>query len=400
MTSTDGGLTPYGSLANPFPAGITWPQGNKLGTLTGIGTSLTAGQVRNVKRGYGEQWNLTVQHQPWNNWLFEASWVANHGVHLTMSGQPLDMLADQYLAMGNDLSTQVTNPFYGYIVGTGTTLANKTVTKRQLLLPYPQFLSITGGYTYRGNSIYHAFTFKTEKRFSRGFSMLASYTFSKLLDDLQSTGRPGAIGGTGVQDWWNLRLERSKSYQDLPQRVVITAQWEPPIKPANRMLNGFIGGWQINGMNTIESGRVITPAFGISGGGNRPNTIPGNSDQAPSQDLYHWLNNVVAPLCSSDLTQTKAAFCQPAPYTYGNAPRTLNDVRGPRFFNLDASLFKTFPITEHYKLQFRAEAFNLTNTPQFEPPSGSVTSATFGVITSTITPAHAREIQFALRLSF
>lgn len=395
QTSADGGLTPYTTLANPFPDGITQPQGSKLGALTGIGTALTLGQSRGVKRGYSEQWNLTVQHQPWNNWLFEAAWVANHGVHLTMGGQPLNLLPDEYLALGPALTNQVPNPFYRYIVGTGTTLANATVTRRQLLLPYPQFLSISGGSVYRGNSIYHAFTFKVEKRFSYGSSLLAHYTFSKLLDDLGSTGRPGAIGGTGVQNWWNLRLERSRSYQDVPQRAVITAQWEIPFQPQAPILKAIFGGWQLNGMNTIESGQVITPAASITGGGNRPNVNPGVSAQAATQDLFHWFNNV-----SCTLDPAHAAFCQPASYTYGNAPRTLNDVRGPRFFNVDASVFKTFPIRERCKLQFRAEGFNLTNTPQFVPPSGSISSATFGVITATVTPAHSREIQFALRLSF
>lgn len=187
VTSLDGGLTPYATLADPFPDGITWPQGSKLGALTGIGQALT-GQLRGVHRGYSQQWNLTVQHEPWANWLFEAAWVGNHGTHLTMGGQPMNMLLDSYLSMGTQLLTLVNNPFYGYIT-TGT-LAARTVTTRQLLLPFPEFQSISGGSVYRGNSIYHAFTFKTEKRFSRGFSVLAGYTISKLLDDMQGTGRP------------------------------------------------------------------------------------------------------------------------------------------------------------------------------------------------------------------
>ena len=397
QTSSDGGLTPYTTLTNPFPDGITQPTGNKLGTMTGVGTALTVGQLRYVERGYSQQWNVTVQHQPWNNWLFEGAWVANHGVHLTMGGQPLDLLPDQYLSLGSGLTTSVPNPFYGYITGTGTTLQNPTVTQRQLLLPYPQFLSTSGGSVYRGNSIFHALTFKVEKRFSRGFSILASYTFSKLLDDLGSTGRPGAITGTGIQDWWNLRLERSPSYQDIPQRVVITGQWQIPFKSQDRILKALFGGWQINGMNTMESGRPITPAAAAVTGSNatRPNRNPGVSVIPASQDLYHWFNNVS---CATD--PAHAAFCQPPNYTYGNAPRTLGEIRGPSFFNLDASVFKTFPIKERYNLQFRTEAFNMTNTPQFEPPSGNISSATYGVVTATITPAHTREIQFALRLTF
>lgn len=175
-----------------------------------------------------------------------------------------------------------------------------------------------------------------------------------------------------------------------------TAQWEIPYKPANAILRQIAGGWQMNAMNTIESGRPIALSASVSGsGGNRPNVNPGVSYQVSSQSLYQWFNNT-----SCTLDPARAAFCQPAPYTYGNVGRTLPDINGPKYFNLDYSLFKTFPLTEKYKLQFRAEAFNLTNTPQFEVPTGSISSATFGMVTATITPAHTREIQFALRLSF
>ena len=382
VTSLDGGLTPYNTLANPFPQGLTWPTGSSLGAATNLGGALT-GQLRDVHRGYSQQWNLTVQHAPWANWLFEAAWVANHGVHLTY-GATLEILPDQYLSMGTQLLTLVPNPFYGKIT-TGT-LSAATVTTRQLLLPYPQFTSVSGGSCYRGNSIYHAFTLKVEKRFSRGFSMLLAYTASKLIDDMGSTGRPGAIGGTGVQDWNYLRGERARSYQDIPQRMVITALWEIPYKPPNSILRAVAGGWQMNGITSIQSGRPITLSASITGGGNRPNWVPGASDKTADQNLYHWYNT--------------AAFTQPPSYTYGNVSRTLPDINGPRFFDMDASLFKTFPLTERFKLQFRAEAFNLTNTPSFEPPGGSLNSATYGVVTSTMTPAHTREIQFALRLSF
>ncbi len=395
QTSADGGLTPYTTLSNPFPDGITQPAGSSLGTMTGIGTNLNLGQLRKVRRGYGEQWNLTVQHQPWNNWLVEVAWVANHGVHLTRGGQVLNLLPNERLAMGSALAAQVDNPFYGYIKGTGTTLSNPTVTRRQLLLPYPQFLNVSGGSGYNGNSIYHAFTTKVEKRFSTGFSILASYTFSKLLDDLPSTGRPGAISGTAVQNWWNLRLERSRSYQDIPHRAVMTAQWEIPFQSQNRAAKAVLGGWQINGMNIIESGGVIVPMATNTGAGNRPNVNPGASQKAGNQDLFHWFNNTS---CVTD--PSRAAFCQPAPYTYGNAARTLDAVRGPRFFNLDASVFKTFPLTERMKLQFRAEGFNVTNTPKFMPPSANINAATYGVVTATVTPANTREFQLALRLSF
>ena len=383
VTSIDGGLTPYNTLANPFPNGLDQPTGSRLGALTGVGGAVT-GQLRGVHRGYSQQWNFTVQREPWANWLVEAAWVGNHGSRLTMSGQPLNWLDNRYLAWGTQLLQQAPNPFYGII--TSGPVATSTLTVRQLLLPFPQFSSVSGGSVYRGNSIYHALTLKVEKRFSQGFSLLAAYAAAKLIDDLQGTGRPGAVSGAAVQDWQNLRAERSRSYQDIPQRLVVTALWEIPYRPDNRLLRGIAGGWQVNGISTIHSGRSIPLSASISNGGNRPNVVPGVSSRPSNQSLSQWFNT--------------AAFSQPPAFTYGNVSRTLPDIHGPRFYNLDASLFKTFAFTEQVKLQFRAEAFNLTNTPSFEVPDGRLNSTTFGMVTATTTPARTREMQMALRLTF
>jgi hypothetical protein len=381
VTSLDGGLTPSSTFTNPFPTGLTQPTGSSLGTLTAVGQAASA-QLRDVNRGYAQEWNMTVQHEPWANWLVEASWVGNKGTHLTMA-RALNALPTPLLSLGTQLTTTVPNPFYGLIT-TGT-LAATTVTRRQLLLPYPQYLSVSSN-AYMGDSIYNAFALKVEKRFSRGFSLLGSYVFSKLIDDMTATGRPGAVPGNSVQDWYNLRGERSRSYQDIPQRVVITGTWDIPAKPRDPIVKAFAGGWQVNGMTIIQSGRPIAPAATISGGGNRPNVTSGASLQPADQNLFQWFNT--------------SAFTQPAAFTMGNNSRTLSNINGPSYFNLDASIFKHFPIKERFKLQFRAEVFNLTNTPSFDVPGRTLGSSTFGVVTSTMSPAHTREMQLALQLMF
>jgi len=384
VTSIDGGLTPYRTLSNPFPEGLVRPTGTTLGALTGIGTA-ASGQLRNVHRGHIQQWNLTLQHEPWANWLFEAAWVGNHGSRLIMSGRPLNITSDADLAYwGSRLVDTQPNPFYG-IITTGT-LAATTITRRQTLYPFPQFTSVSGGSAYLGNSIYHAFTLKVEKRFSRGFSMLMGYTASKAIDDTQSTGRPGAVSATGVQNWNNLRAERSKSYVDMPQRMVLTALWEVPFKPKNPVLKGALGGWQINAINTIESGRPIGISAPITGGGSRANAAPGVKAKIDNPTLEKWFNT--------------AAFLLPPSFTYGNVSRTLPDVMSDGVFNIDLSVFKVFPIRERFKLQFRAEVFNLTNTPTFEVPGQALNSATFGMVTATAFSPKPREVQLALKLAF
>jgi hypothetical protein len=383
VTSIDGGLRPYNTLANPFPTGVQRPTGSAQGAMTGVGIGV-AGQLRDVERGYSQQWNLTLQYEPWNNWLIETAWVANKGSRLIINGRQLNILTDQQLSLGSALLQTVPNPFAG-VIQTGA-LAASTVTARQLMLPYPQFTSVSGGSAYLGNSIYHAFTLKVEKRFSKGFSLLAGYTASKLIDDLQATGRPGAVAGTTIQNWTNLAAERSKSYQDLPQRLVLTGLWELPYRSANRIVQGVLGGWQLNSMATIESGRPISLAATIPNGGNRPNVVPGVEAKLDNPTLEKWFNT--------------AAFSQPAAFTYGNASRTLPDVHSDGMFSLDSSIFKNFAVRENVRLQFRAEAFNVTNTPTFDTPGRSLNAATFGVVTATAFTPRPRECQFALRLSF
>ena len=383
VTTLDGGLTPYNTLANPYPNGIVPATGNTLGALAGVGGPIT-GQLRDTHRGYSQQWNLTLQYQPWNNWLFEGAWVANRGTHLILNSRALNILPDADLALGSSLLDQVNNPFFGTIAS--GPLSTATITRKQSRLPYPEFTTVNGGSAYLGDSIYHAFALKIEKRFSRGFSVLASYTASKLLDNLQGTGRPGAVSGTSIQNWNNLRGERSKSYQDVPQRLVLSGLWELPYKSNNRLLNGAFGGWQLNAINTMEGGRPIALAATISNGGNRPNVVAGASDQVANQTLAKWFNT--------------DAFSQPAPFTFGNVSRTLPDVLSDGLFNIDLSLYKSFRVRERYSLQFRAESYNLTNTPTFDTPGRTLGSATFGVVTATAFNPQPRQMQFALKLVF
>lgn len=385
-TSLDGGLTPYHRLEDPFPAQnpIQKPTGSSLGAMTAVGSAAGA-QLRDVYRGYSQQWNLTLQTEPWNNWLFEAAWVGNRGVGLILNGRVLNQISDADLAAwGSRLVETVPNPFAGIL--TSGPLSAPTITRRQLLLPYPQYTSLTGGNSYLGDSIYHALALKVEKRFSRGLSALLAYTVSKTIDNLQATGRPGAVPGTAVQNWYNLRAERAKSYQDVPQRFVLTTMWEIPYRPSHRVLKQALGGWQLNALTTLESGRPIALSAPITGGGNRPNAVPGQKARIDNPTMARWFNT--------------SAFSLPPSFTYGNVSRTLPDVLSDGMVNIDMSLFKTFSIRERWKLQLRAEAFNLSNTPTLEVPGRAVGSATFGVVTATAFTPRPREIQFALMLRF
>jgi hypothetical protein len=142
----------------------------------------------------------------------------------------------------------------------------------------------------------------------------------------------------------------------------------------------------LNGIATFQSGLPIALSATVVGGGNRPNVVSGVSDKAPQQSINEWFNT--------------AAFTAPAPYTYGNVSRTLADVSSDGTVNLDFSAFKNFTVHEKYKFQFRAEAFNLTNTVTFSTPGTTYGAPTFGVVTATAFSPAARVIQLGLKMQF
>jgi hypothetical protein len=314
-----------------------------------------------------------------------------------MYNQNLNWLPDStFSSLGSGLNTLVNNPFFG-IIKTGP-LAAAQIAQSQLLLPYPQFTALPGvlqggvvnPFSYLGSSIFHAGTLKVERRFSQGLSLLAAYSKSKLIDigDNLTQVRPGGVTGTVVQDWNNLKGERSKSLYDAPQRLVLTALWELPFgKSGNPLSRAIIGGWQLNYIMTLQSGLPIPLQLPLqTSGADRPNVVAGMSDKASKQSLDQWFNT--------------AAFTAPAPFTYGTVARTLPDVSSGNVFNIDFSTFKNFTVREKYKLQFRAEAFNLTNTPTFDTPGATYGTPTFGKVTATAFFPHPRVVQFGLRMQF
>jgi hypothetical protein len=166
VTSIDGGFTPNETLANPFPSGRAEPTGSKLGALTQLGQGIS-GAVRNLRRGYSQQWGFSVQRELPGNWLVEAGYMGNRGVHLP-ANRTFDYLPQQYRALGTQLQQLVDNPFFGTIDPT-LSLGQRQVTRATLLDTYPQFSGVNGLST-MADSVYHAATLRVEKRFARGLS--------------------------------------------------------------------------------------------------------------------------------------------------------------------------------------------------------------------------------------
>lgn len=389
------GVTPLNTLSNPFPQGFVLPTGSSLGLSTQLGQSVT-GMVRNRPISYAQQWNFDIQTSLTSSLLLDVAYAGGHGVHLYGDYNP-DQVPDQYLALGDGLNDQVANPFYGKITTGG--LSAPTVSRSQLLTPYPQFTGVVlGNSSFFGASAYHALQVKVSRRFASGFSLLASYTFSKLMDNIPAseTGFPGgSFGGTGIQDWDNLRAEWAVASFDTPQYFAFNGIYELPFGQGKRFLNHnklanyVVGGWQLNGITSLISG---TPQEIFTAN----NTLfnHGGSQRAN----WNGKNPSIGGKIANHLNQyfDVSDFSQPAPFTYGNSPRMLSNLRSPGFISTDLSGIKKVPIYDRLQGEFRAEAFNLFNHPTFGPPDTTLGDGSTGIINSQVNLP--RQIQLALKL--
>ena len=390
--SINGGLTPFTTFANAFSGGEILPTGNSLGAATFLGQGITVWDSHPITpRSY--QWNFDVQHQlPWNV-LIDAAYVGNRGVYLAGNRQ-FDAMPPQYLSKGTALLASVPNPFYGKI--SNGTLAQSTVTYQSLLTPFPQFSAVDLINDTYGNSTYHAFQLKVEKRLSSGLSFLVAYTFSKLITDIPwAASTIGGDNGSGVyQNWYNLAAERALSAQDFPQTFTISYDYALPFGKGKALggkwhgpVQWLLGNWALNGITRLSSGSPLALSTSVNNvhdlaGNSRPNSN-GQNATLHNRNIYEWFNT--------------ATFTQPAAFTFGNVSRTIN-VFSPGIINFDASLFKNMIFHERYTLQFRAEFFNLFNRENFDPPDTTLGDKTFGQISaSNLLP---RVGQLALKLTF
>ena len=399
--SRDGNLTQYASLSNPYPNGLTLPLTPEAGASAFLGLPFGTDTRANMNPQY-QQWNFSIQRQLPGNSILEIVYSGSKGTHLYFGGgtENLDLLSPTYWGLGRTaLNARVDNPFYGVITDTKSVLSQPTVTLNTLLRPYPQYAGNASRSTPNiGNSIYHSGIIRYEKQFSSGLSLLAHYTWSKLIDDASfSAGNVAWLGGpTSVQDPFNLRAERSLSAMDITHRAVLTFDYLLPFgrgkaigSNLNRWANALVGGWEISGISTFSSGYPIVPSLQggvLWNGAQRPNLT---GDPAAGGSIEDRLNQFFNP----------ASFSRPVADTFGTAPRTLN-YRTPGIKNLDASLFKNVQFTESKRLQLRLEAYNVTNTPTFGAPNAQYGSSSFGVITGYAGGRGPRELQVAVKFYY
>ena len=386
-------VTPFRYVSNPFPTGLVSPLGTSGGPAGILGQSISTWD-RSGRTPYNLQWNGDVQYQLTNNLLVDAAYAGSRGVHFARTVD-LNALNPQYLSLGTQLTRLVPNPFVGQIA-TGT-LSQPLVAQSQLLKPYPQYTSVNILNSPTADSIYHSVQLKLEQRFSRGQTILLSFTGAKLIEDSNNSlaGLGVQANTTGLQNPYNLRAERSLSEQDQARVLAISYVSELPFGKGRAwatrgLASAILGDWTLSSLFSYKGGFPLAINAPITGGGNRPNST-GMSARLPNgrtraAEIQQWFDTGV--------------FLLPPSYTYGNVSRTLPDTRGPSTTNIDLSLVRNIRFLERLDLQVRGEAFNLLNTPHFAMPITNLASVQFGQITGTQIAGLPRVMQFALKLRF
>jgi hypothetical protein len=333
---------------------------------------------------YKQKWQLSLQYELPGGYVVDAAYVGNRGTRIETS-RNLAALPNVFLstqasrddAWNNYIGANVPNPFYPLLPGTG--LAGSNVSRSRLMRPYPHFGQVNTT-TNEGYSWYHSAQLNAQKRFSRGYTVLASYTFSKFMAATDFLNAGDAAPTEMISD------------QDTPHRLTVSAIYELPFGKG-RLIGGavhpvaskIISGWQVQGVYTFQSG-IPTGGWGniIMYGNMTDVRLP--SDQ---QTVERWFN--------TDAGFEKASGKQLVS-NLRTFPSRFGWLRNDNMNNYDLSVLKNTAVAEGRDLQIRGEFLNAFNHPYFDRPNIDVTSANFGRISGTLN--YARRIQLSARFVF
>ncbi|MGA7914489.1 MAG: carboxypeptidase-like regulatory domain-containing protein [Candidatus Acidiferrales bacterium] len=431
LASTNGGLTPNstltatqcaftagapsGSLAcaqnGPFGPSLSVPIGRGNVSAFNAGTNLNVAPYTQPRPGYVQQFNLDIQRELPGGIFVDAAYAGSRGVHLpNPTATQINQIPDSDLGLQGALVAQVANPFQGITtVSSLNPLTNPTINAGQLLRPYPEYSGVSLAGDGCCSSNYNSFQLTATKRFKDGGTFLAAYTNAKLMSntDTLTTWLESGVGE--VQDWNNLKGERSLSSQDVSQRLVISYVYDLPfghgkryMSDASGAMDKVVSGWGVDGVTTFQKGFPLPISYGASTplsnanlgiGTLRPNVVAGCNKSTPHVVVptvgIAWFN----PNC----------FTAPSDWGFGDESRVDATLRSQGINNWDFALFKTtnFGPEDKLGIQFRTEFFNTFNRVQFAPPSTAccaLNNPNFGVVNNIANSP--RLIQFALKFLF
>jgi hypothetical protein len=425
-------FTPVSSFSAGFPAFAPPAKDPTIDTFTG--TSPTYVAPNYGRPGMVQNWDLEVQHQIAQDLIFSIGYVGQHATRLRSNLAQVNTMNPIYNALGNNLSTLVTDPSApailnqigitsvpSWFVPGWSPTGNDTI--GQLIRPFPQYGNITTNCCLEnlGQSTYNALQTKVERRFRNGLNLLASYTFSKTLTDADSsfateTGFNSSV--FGAQNPYNLRAEKAVSYQDVPHTFVLSYLYELPMGPGKKYLNHGVasrvaGGWQVSGIQRYQTGSptvineyaTAPPGF-LSPGNYRYSLVAGqrpfassptnwtpalqnvwnsgcNDNQTPANPNQIFVpNNPGGPTtvnCYAYIDPSRVSLDQGGGFVFGNLPSVEGWWRSPAYKNEDFSIIKRTDIREGQDILFKLDFPNAFNRHVFGTVDGNPTDGFFGV---------------------
>jgi hypothetical protein len=364
------------------------------GTFATPLTNLTL--APNLPLPYSQDWDLNIQRSLGADLLLEVGYVGTKGTKLPRFVEANPAIYIPGFNPDNSPISTSSNADQRRLYS-GCTLAADSP---------PCTFSSTGLIEGIANSSYNALEMSLKKRFSHGLSFLASYTYSKSIDDASSFNMTGSaakpVAGENdlAQNPFDVAAERGRSLFDSRNRFVLSYQWSLPFwRQPHGWYQQVLGRWQINGIVTMMSGTPFTvfdsTDFSVQGSApeisgffsNRPNLVEGQNPNAGPKTPGAWLN--------ADAFQKIIQDPNSPVQQFGSAGRNI--AQGPGYADWDFSAFKTIPVAEGKEFQFRAEFFNFLNHTNFRLPDSDISSPTFNQILEAQPP---RLIQFALKFQF
>src|SRR6266540_1578209 len=384
IASTDGNRTPLPNLlSNPFPQGVLQPAGSNLGLESFLGLGFQYSNPNFVVPKV-DNFSLGIQRQlPWNI-AAEVSYVGSrtYDAQSQFNGinEPSQAFRDKCdVTKGgnrNFCNEQLPNPFFRVAGFSGERFNNATLSRYELMRPFPQFGAINELERNEGRVWYNSLQVLVNKRLSRGLSLNSTYTFSKTIEE--AIQQPGQQDNTAsyIDDVARIK-NRSLAFSDRPHRLTLSGVWELPfgkgrkyLSGANRFVDLFVGGWQAAGLYVFNSGRpwqfpgdveIVDPDYDKVESKRFRNGVELIQGVRPCvAQSGKLLDFSVAAGC------TAPSFVIREPFQTRFTPIRSDKVRRPSFQQFDMNFSKTFRITERVRFQFRGEAYNVFNTPMYD----------------------------------
>lgn len=385
VPTLDNGVTFVASLADPYPNGFLQPIGAGQGadTLLGLGLGNPSYFTQNLQASMTQKWQISIQRELPHRFVIELGYIGSHGGQVQTT-RDLRFFPNQYLSRSPSRDQpvidywtgNVPNPFKGLVPG--TSMNGSTITRDGLIRGFPQFTGLNA-HSDEGANFYNAMQLRAERRFAQGFTFQFGYTWSKLMEEISFMHPDDA------------RPEKVLSSVDFPHHIALSFIYELPLGRGRPFLsqgrpvtNAVLGGWQVSGIWSMQSGYTMGFGDAIYYGGNIADVVL----PADQRTWSRWF----------DTSNFEKSVSKQLSYHYQVLSSRFGSIRGSRLNTWDLSALKNTRINEKMSFQFRTEFINALNQVWLDNPTTTPSSTSFGQITSE--RSVPRRIQMSMKLIF